>query len=162
MKIVSDTGPIIGLAKIGMINLLKTVASEVLIPPFVYKELFGRTGAETDHIENALRDFIKVTPVEGLESLEAEVLSQLGEGEKQAVALASGLGEGVLLLIDDNAGRRAARKLGIAVTGLIGLLLLAKERGLVRRVGPLFEELRQAGYWLSEDIIGIAKGIAGE
>jgi predicted nucleic acid-binding protein len=42
------------------------------------------------------------------------------------------------------------------------LLLLAKERGLVRKVGPLLEELRQAGYWLSEDIIGIAKGMAGE
>ncbi len=46
-----------------MIDLLKVLASEVLIPPFVYKELFGKTGAETTQIEHALRDFIKVTPV---------------------------------------------------------------------------------------------------
>jgi predicted nucleic acid-binding protein len=41
MRIVSDTGPSIGLAKIGMIDLLKALDSEVLIPPFVHKELFG-------------------------------------------------------------------------------------------------------------------------
>lgn len=86
----------------------------------------------------------------------------LDEGEKQAVALASELGEEVLLIIDDYAGRQAARKLGVAVTGLIGLLLLGKERGLVGKIGPLLDELRQAGYWLSDEIIGIAKGLAGE
>ncbi len=52
--------------------------------------------------------------------------------------------------------------MGIAVTGLIGLLLLGKERGLVGRVGPLLDELRQAGYWLSDEIVGIAKVLAGE
>ena len=162
MRIVSDTGPIIGLAKIGKVELLKALGSEVLIPPFVHKELFGKTGAETTHIENALGDFIKVAPVNVLEPSEADVLGELDEGEKQAVALASDLGEGVLLLIDDFAGRQAARKLGIAVTGLIGILLLGKERGLVGRVGPLLDELRQAGYWLSDEIVGIAKVLAGE
>ncbi len=86
----------------------------------------------------------------------------MDEGEKQAVALASDLGEDVLLLIDDHAGRQAARKLGVAVTGLIGLLVLAKEKGLVERVGPLLDELVQAGYWLSDEIVGIAKRLAGE
>ncbi len=105
MRIVSDTGPIIGLAKIGKVELLKALGSEVLIPPFVHKELFGKTGVETTHIENALGDFIKVAPVNVLEPSEADVLGELDEGEKQAVALASDLGEGVLLLIDDFAGR---------------------------------------------------------
>ena len=48
MKIVSDTVPIIGLAKIGKIILLKNVANEVIIPPMVYKELFGKTLAPAD------------------------------------------------------------------------------------------------------------------
>jgi len=162
MRIVSDTGPIIGLAKIGMVDLLKALASEVLIPPFVHKELFGKTGFESTYIEDALEDFIKVAPVNSLNLSAADVLAELDEGEKQAIALASGLGEGVLLLIDDHAGRQAARKLGVAVTGLIGLLLIGKERGLIGRVVPLLEELRQAGYWLSDDIVGIAKMLAQE
>ena len=41
MIIVADTGPIIGLAKIGRIALLKKLATEVLIPPIVHKELYG-------------------------------------------------------------------------------------------------------------------------
>ena len=67
-----------------------------------------------------------------------------------------------MLLIDDHAGRQAARKMGVAVTGLVGLLLLAKERGLIGGVSPLFEDLRQAGYWISDEIVGIAQGLAGE
>lgn len=162
MRIVSNTGPIIGLAKIGMIGLLKGFAGEVLIPPFVHKELFGKTGAETTHIENAISDFIKVAPVNMPGPSETDTLSELDEGEKQAVTLAYNLGKDVLLLIDDQAGRRAARKLGVSVTGLIGLLVLAKEKGLVERVGHLLDELVEAGYWLSDEIAATAKRLAGE
>ncbi len=44
MKIVADTGPIIGLAKIGKLYLLEKYVGEVLIPPIVYKELLGKIG----------------------------------------------------------------------------------------------------------------------
>jgi predicted nucleic acid-binding protein len=60
MKIVSDTGPIIGLAKIGKIILLKNIADEVIIPPMVYKELFGKIGPESNEIDQALNTFIMV------------------------------------------------------------------------------------------------------
>jgi predicted nucleic acid-binding protein len=62
VRIVSNTGPIIGLAKIGKIGLLKSLAREVFIPPFVQKELFGKIGSETVHIENALNTFMRVMP----------------------------------------------------------------------------------------------------
>lgn len=61
-----------------------------------------------------------------------------------------------------HAGRQAAREMGVAVTGLVGLLLLAKERGLVGGVSPLFQDLRQAGYWISDEIVDIALRLAGE
>ena len=60
MKLVSDTGPLIGLAKIGQIYLLKNLAEEVIIPPMVHKELFGKVGIELTQIENALHDFIHI------------------------------------------------------------------------------------------------------
>lgn len=60
MKLISDAGPIIGLAKIGQIFLLKKLATEVLIPPFVQKELYGKIGVESELIEQALNDFIQV------------------------------------------------------------------------------------------------------
>ena len=64
--------------------------------------------------------------------------------------------------MDDYAGRQAARSLQINVTGLVGLLLLAKEKGLVENVGSFIEELRKAGYWLSDEIVEIARKLAGE
>ena len=56
MKIVADTGPIIGLAKIGRISLLKDLASEVLIPPIVHKELYGRIEVESEQIDQAFKN----------------------------------------------------------------------------------------------------------
>ena len=162
MRIVSNTGPIIGLAKVGKVGLLKSLAKEVLIPPFVQKELFGRIGSETVQIESALDEFIRVMPADESMPSRRRTLAELDEGERQAVALAFALGKDVLLLMDDYAGRQAARKLQINVTGLVGLLLLAKEKGLVENVGSLIDELRKAGYWLSDEIIEIARKLAGE
>jgi len=162
VKLVSNTGPIIGLAKIGRLDLLKSLVGDVLIPPFVHKELFGKLGTEAVMIEEGLRDFIRVVTVTTTDLSMEAVLSELDEGERQAIALASDLRKDVLLLMDDHAGRQAARKLGVPVTGLLGLLLLAKEKGLVNRVGSLIEELRESGYWLSDEVAEAAKKLAGE
>ena len=98
MNIVSNPGPIIGLAKIGRLHLLKALAEEVRIPPFVHRELFGKTGTETREIEKALNDFIRVIAVSVSETSEVAVLNDLDEGERQAVELASAMGKDVLLL----------------------------------------------------------------
>jgi len=50
----------------------------------------------------------------------------------------------------------------VSDTGLIGLLLISKERGLVESVVALTEELRKNGYWFSDEVIDIAKRLAGE
>ena len=162
MKLVSNTGPIIALAKIGKLDLLKSLAEEAIIPPFVHKELFGKLGTEAVLIEEGLRHFIRVVPFTTTEKSTEAVLSELDEGEREAIAIAFGLGKDVLLLMDDHAGRQAARKMGVPVTGLLGLLLLAKERGLVNRIGPLIEKLRETGYWLSDEIVDVARKLAGE
>lgn len=162
MKIVADTGPIIGLAKIGRIFLLKKFATVVLIPPIVHKELYGKIGSESDQIDQALNDFIQVVEPGSLESNIDEPLINLGEGEKQSILLASTLKSEALLLIDDRAGRQAADNLNIPKIGLVGILLLAKKRGFIDNLGSLFQELRLAGYWLSDEVIAIARKFAEE
>ena len=96
MKIVSDTGPIIGLAKIGKIKLLEKYADEVLIPPMVYKELLGKIGPESEEIDNALSSFIKIANLPKIEGELQNIISDLDEGEKQAIALAYSI---VILII---------------------------------------------------------------
>ncbi len=68
----------------------------------------------------------------------------------------------LILLLDDRAGRKAAQKLGLPTTGLIGILILAKEKGLISEVSSLLEELRNKGYWLGDSLIEIALKLAGE
>ena len=162
MKIVADTGPIIGLAKIGRISLLKKLATEVLIPPIVHKEIYGKIGSESDQIDKALSDFVHVVNLGSLELNIDEPLINLGEGEKQSIFLASTLKKEVLLLIDDRAGRQAADNLNISKIGLVGILLLAKKKGLIDNVGTLLQELRTAGYWLSDEVITVARKLAEE
>lgn len=163
MKIVADTGPIIGLAKIGRISLLKKLATEVLIPPFVHKELYGKIGLESDQIDLALSDFINVVDLESLElKVDEQPLINLGQGEKQSILLASTLQGDALLLIDDRAGRQAAQSLNISMIGLVGFLLLSKEQGFIDNVGSLLQELRDAGYWLSDEVIAAARKFAEE
>lgn len=162
MRMVSNTSPIIGLAKIGRISLLKSIAEEVLIPPLVYRELLGKIGSESDQIDRALNDFIRIMDLMPLEIATENAVADLDEGEKQAVALAATMKENVLLLLDDRAGRQVAEKLNIPTTGLLGILLLAKEKGLVGNVVPLIEELRDNGYWLSDEVIDVARRLAGE
>jgi predicted nucleic acid-binding protein len=162
MKIVCDTGPIIGLAKIDCLYILKEIASEVFIPPIVYRELFGRVSFETERIENALNEFIQVTELKTLKPKIQEMSIDLAEGERQAIGLASMFSKDVLLLIDDYAGRTVADQLDIPKIGIIGILLLAKERGILKDVGPLIDELRNKGYWLSDELILLARRLAGE
>lgn len=162
MKLVSDTGPIIGLAKIGKLTLLEKCADEIFIPPMVYKELFGKIGPESEEIDKALNSFIKTVSLPQTEGQIRNAISGLDEGEKQAITLAYTRIDNVVLLIDDRAGREVAEKLGIPITGLIGLILRLKEKGFVQNIGAIVEELRRKGYWLSDDVVEMVKRLSGE
>ncbi|MEB3828369.1 DUF3368 domain-containing protein [Phormidium sp. CCY1219] len=162
MKIVSNTGPIIALAKIGKLALLKEIAPETLIPLAVYRELFAKFSRESQIIDQALADFIRVTEVKEINPEVEIALAGLDEGEKQAIALASTLAEETILLLDDRSGRRVAQQLGFSTTGSIGVLLRLKQTGAIENVGVLLSRMRERGYWLSDQVIEVAKRLAGE
>ena len=162
MKVISNTGPIIGLAKIDKLSLLKELSEEVLIPPLVYRELLGKCGWESSRIDLAINSFIKVTELSEISNEIKQVISTLDGGEKQVISLGSVTSGQLILLLDDKAGRNAAKKLGLATTGLVGVLIFAKEKGLINEVSSLLEELRIQGYWLGDSLIRIAKNLAGE
>jgi len=63
------------------------IASEVLIPPMVHRELLGKIGVESERIDRAFNDFIKVTDLKPLEPSTQEALGDLDEGERQAIGL---------------------------------------------------------------------------
>ncbi len=83
-------------------------------------------------------------------------------GEAEAIALALETQAGWLLL-DDSDGRRLAKTEGAPVLGLMGVLLLAKKRGVLAEVRPLMDLLRdEAGYYLSDKVRKEIIRLAGE
>ena len=85
----------------------------------------------------------------------------LGPGESAVVAY--GLARpGVELVVDDLAARRCAAAMGLSVRGTLGLLLVAKRRGIVPAARPLLQQLIDAGMYLSRQIIDRSLAEVGE
>jgi predicted nucleic acid-binding protein len=86
---------------------------------------------------------------------------RLGIGESSTLALALGY-PGTEAIIDDRAGRKYAATLGIPLRGTLGIVLVAKQRGVVREVRSIVEDMMNAGLCLSRDVVETALRGVGE
>ncbi|RLG75603.1 MAG: DUF3368 domain-containing protein [Thermoprotei archaeon] len=82
------------------------------------------------------------------------------EGEAEAIALA--LEKNSLLIIDDLKGRKIARRLGMEIIGTLGLLKVMKLKGMIKRVRPFIEKLREKGFCISDDLVNKLLSDVGE
>lgn len=166
MLVVSDTSPVLNLAAVGRADLLASLYGEIVVPPAVQGELallpqrYPRFAAAT------LRpSFLRVEPLPGdvdAGALLAELAMQLHPGEAEALALAVAL-RADLLLVDELAARRLARRRGVPTQGLLGVLVEVKRRGLLPAVAPLLDQLRaEAGFWVGADLRASVLRAAGE
>ena len=80
MNVISNTGPIIALAKLDRLDILDSLFSTVLIPPMVHRELVGRIGEEWSAIEKGLQTFIEITEVPEVPRDTAVALMAIDEG----------------------------------------------------------------------------------
>lgn len=160
MSIVSNTGPLIALAKVAQLSILEQLFQQVHIPPAVHRELLAKAGPESAHLDTALATFIAVEPAPPLMPDVEAVTRNTDPGERAAIALARTMG--LPLLIDDRLGRHAAHRLHLSFIGTAGVLVQAKQAGLLPLVRPVLEDIRQRGYWLSDRLLAIATQLAGE
>lgn len=151
MIIVSDTSPLINLAMINRLDLLPALFGKVIIPQKVFEEItvqgIGMPGA--DEVRNA--EWIEVKSCANFTLVQALCL-QVDEGEAEAIALAIEQRTD-LLLIDEKLGRQVAKGFGLSMMGLLGVLKLAKEKGLVSAMKPLLDLLiQQAGFRVAPEL----------
>ena len=138
MAVVSDSGPLIALERIRQLELLPALFNRILVPPAVKEEF-----APSDR----LPEWLQLQPAKQPPRLASLQLS-LGAGEREALSLSLEL-RASLLLVDDKAARRAATGLGIPIIGTLGILVSAKRRGLLQRVGPHLDALQRASFYLA-------------
>lgn len=151
MIIVSNTSPIINLAAIGQLELLQSLYSTITIPQAVYHEIAVRGYKQAGATEIQTYYWFERDQVQGV-ALVKRLMQQLDAGEAEAIAPAIEM-QADLLLLDERRGRTIAKQLGLAVTGLLGILLVAKQRGYLKAVRPILHELMSvAGFWIDEEL----------
>ncbi len=156
--VISNTTPIIALALVQQLDLLQALYEEVWIPPAVAAELRAG-GARAGAAELATASYIRTVALD--DPRRADLLSDLDRGEAEVIALAQER-QADLVLIDERLGRRHARRLGLPITGVLGLLLKAKELGHLDAVRPGLERMQRGGIRLSADLVQQALVLAGE
>ena len=149
--VISNTSPLNYLVLIDQIHLLSTLYGRVLVPKSVYEEL---TAPETPEL---VRSWIANRP-QWLEiSSEVPVtdskLSELHEGERDAIALAQHV-RADALIIDERRGRQEAEARGLIVIGTLGVLVSARERGLVN-LAEAIDRLRQTSFHASPKLLAM-------
>jgi predicted nucleic acid-binding protein len=160
--IVADAGPLIGMAQIGLLPLLKKLYLQVLIPPKVHHELqipALRPGYEdlASSLDEAWIAVEAPLPTADFD----EVKELLGEsGEAEAIALAEQ--RHTDLLIDEKRGRAVAVSRGLQIVGTGAILLRAKEKGLIERVGDALDQLTSHSYRIAPSLRARILQKAGE
>ena len=141
--VISDTSPIRYLVLAGQADLLPALYTEVLIPDAVADELNHHATPEPVRRWIAQRpSWLRVVAM-AKRSVSAP-LHDLDAGEHDAILLALQL-KADLVVMDDREGVEEARRLGLTVTGTLGVLDRGAERGLIE-LAPAFARLRQTNF----------------
>ncbi len=157
MRVVVDSSPLIALARIERLELLREMFGEIVVPSAVWSEVVMSGLDKTGAREVIASGWIRRQEVVDQSAVD-DLRRDLGAGEAEAIVVAREL-PADLLLMDEELGRRTARGLGVQVVGLVGVLVEARKRGLLPDAAGIAEVLhRKAGFWLSADLRGLIVG----
>ena len=147
---VVDASPLIHLAKGGYLELLRLVGDSVAVPVAVANEIRHR--GPQDPTAHALDTTPWLIPTEAPAVPPIIQAWDLGPGESSVLAYAY-VNTGSVAIIDDLAARRCAEALGIPLRGTLGLVLIAKKRGVLPAARPVLLKLKQSGMYLSDHVL---------
>jgi predicted nucleic acid-binding protein len=139
-RIIADTSVLIIFDRIDRFDILKGVYQEIYTTPEVAGEFM-----------KPLPEWIKIIPVKD-EKYQAFLETQLDIGEASVIALATE-DDNNLLILDDLKARKLAARLGIKITGTLGILTKAKSLGIIKNIRPVIENLKTKEFRISEVIV---------
>jgi predicted nucleic acid-binding protein len=139
--VVSDTSVLHYLSVTRQFDCLPKLFGQVLIPPAVWKEVshHPELAVHSSTASAIAAGWLKVESPHDQQAVQS-LLHSLGAGESEAIVLAKEL-KPSLLLMDDLDGRVTANKLDLPVMGTVGILVYAREQGLIPKLRPLLDEL---------------------
>ncbi|MFP4393566.1 MAG: DUF3368 domain-containing protein [Desulfohalobiaceae bacterium] len=150
MVVVSNSSPIIHLAKIGKLELLEALYGQVLIPSEVYSECTYTSFYQKEiyYISNA--PWISIVQIENTKLLKL-LYPEIDAGEAEALVLSLEVNAD-LVILDDMEARIKARTLELTVTGTLGVLLKAQKLGLLNSLEDEIKKLEKNSFRMSLDL----------
>lgn len=151
VKAVFNSSPIINLSKIDCLHLLFQLFDKIIIPNAVYDEIVeaGKDKKGTKKIIKVIKEgFITIRNVSNL-SLVMALNRELDLGEAEAIVLALEINAD-LIVVDEKEARKYAELYEIKKTGVIGLLIRAKNRGYLDYLKPYLDLMVAEGFWLNK------------
>lgn len=147
-RVISDTGPLSYMFRLGRLDVLQQLYGRVIAPPAVVAEInrgvrLGRSLPDVASIE--------WIDIQAPSSAHLLGIDALGPGETEVIALGRSEPDS-LLLIDDGLARRAAASLDLKVSGTVGVLVVAKRRGIIQHIAPELDQLSTFGFRLAESV----------
>jgi len=147
---ISNTSPLLYLHLVKQLDLLAQLYGEVLVPPAVEAELQAGAQKGVAVPKIATLPWLNITPLASDTSI--PLVTDLGRGGAEVIVL--GLeNPGSRLILDDTLARRIARLHNLQFTGTVGVIVRAKQAGLLTAVSPVISALREAGLWLSDELV---------
>ena len=154
LQVMCNASPVIGLISIRRLYLLWQLFDEVFLPEAVYHELCAdslRHKAEVTEINECVRNgSFKIYSVQNA-GIVKSMYGKLHHGELEVIVGAKELGIS-LAIIDEIAARKMAKEFLVDTIGILGILSLAKQRGMIDGVKPDVDRLRRNGYRISEKL----------
>ena len=145
--VVTDSTCLIGLERIGHLDLLPALFEPVIAPPGVHQEF----GVPLPWLQME-------TPSDTVLIAALKIL--VDDGEAEAIALASARGHRIIL--DDRQARSVAKQLHLPIIGTIGVLLRAKRARLIVVLKPVLNDLEDSGFYVTDALKEEALQLAGE
>ena len=160
MIVVSNSTPLIAMAMADQFDLLRKIFGRIYIPDGVHEEVVEQGGERFGATDVRQAAWIEV--IAARDKLAVQVLEDdLGTGESETIVLAREM-EADWVLVDERLARRKLELLGVRTIGTLGILLKAKEIGLLLTIRPEVDKLRDRGFRLGRHVYKDVLRMAGE
>jgi len=157
MLIVADSSALIILATCDGLDVILRIYDDIKVPEAVFAEIVAPEKPQSD----ALGSFLFGRVVKVNSTRWVLTAGGLGRGEIEAMALYKELSADALL-IDDHRARLIAEQNQINCIGALGLLLVAKEKGMIGEIAPFIQKLRNSSIHYGDELLNRVLKLAGE
>lgn len=163
-KVVVNSTPLLVLGNIDKLSILNELYGTIYITEAVYREVLEKNDKESRAVLASL-NWITVMRIDNPQDY-AMYRAKLHAGEVETMILAQLAQQksfqADLVILDDLAARKTAQYLGLTVTGTLGVLIKAKQKGIISEVKPLLDMMMKNGFFISEKVMNMVLKAAGE